>query len=123
MENKRPLMYTIKQLDKVWVKYLKKNSAELGISDTYRQIIMYLSSGLFHGIGEKTASNIVKKLGKNAISLIKEDKNNLSGIRGLSKSKIDLSGFFSFKTFKKAFDIVVLPLPLFPVIAIFIVKT
>jgi len=43
MENYKPLMYTIKQLDKEWLKYLRKNSGEIGISDTYRRIIMYLN--------------------------------------------------------------------------------
>ena len=43
MENSKPLMYTIKQLDKDWLKYLRKNSGELGLSDTYRRIIMFLN--------------------------------------------------------------------------------
>ena len=64
-------------------------SAEVVEPDDKEGIIMYLSSGLFKGIGVKTATNIVEKLGENAISLIKENKNNLRGVRGLSLSKIE----------------------------------
>jgi len=64
-------------------------STEVVEPDDKEGIIMYLSSGLFRGIGVKTATNIVDKLGENAISLIKEDKNNLRGVKGLSLSKIE----------------------------------
>lgn len=43
MDSQKPLMYTIKQLDKEWLKYLRKNSAELGLSESYMQVIMFLS--------------------------------------------------------------------------------
>ncbi len=43
MERKKPLMLTIKHLDKEWLKYLRKISNEIGMPDAYRQIIMYLS--------------------------------------------------------------------------------
>ena len=52
-------------------------------------LIMYLSSGLFKGIGVKTATNIVNKLGLDTIDKIKEDKDNLKGIKGLNKNKIE----------------------------------
>ena len=45
-----------------------------------------------------------------------------SPVKSLSISKNDLSGNFSFSMFKNALVIVVLPLPLLPVIAIFVVK-
>lgn len=43
MNNRKPLMFTIKQLDKEWKKYLRRISQEVGMSDTYRKIIMFLS--------------------------------------------------------------------------------
>ena len=49
-------------------------------------IIMYLSSGMFKGIGEKTAKNLVDVLGENVISIIKEDyKSSLNDIHSLTK--------------------------------------
>ena len=50
-------------------------------------IILYLSSGMFHGIGLKTATNIVEALGEQAIDLIKKDEYVLDNIYGLSKAK------------------------------------
>lgn len=67
----------------------KVDSIEIIEPDDTEGIILYLSSGLFKGIGEKTAKNIVDKLGKDAINLIREDKNNLLGVKGLNKKKID----------------------------------
>lgn len=40
-------------------------------------VLEFLSSSFVKGCGEKTAKKIVEVLGDNAISLIKEDKNNL----------------------------------------------
>jgi len=51
-------------------------------------IVEFLSSSLIRGCGEKTAQRIVNKLGKKAITKIKEDKTNLEGL-GLSSKKID----------------------------------
>ena len=45
----------------------------------------FLSSPFIKGCGEKTAKKIVEVLGENAISLIKEDKNNLFKV-GISES-------------------------------------
>lgn len=50
-------------------------------------IILYLSSGMFHGIGIKTATNIVESLGEKAIEIIKQDEFALSNIYGLSTLK------------------------------------
>ena len=55
-------------------------------------IIMYLSSGMFKGIGEKTAKNLVDVLGENVISIIKEDYKNAVHVKGMNESKaINLS--------------------------------
>lgn len=53
-------------------------------------IIAFLSSDLFHGIGEKQAASIVDVLGKDTLNKILEDKNNLLLVPKLSQKKIDL---------------------------------
>ena len=70
MDNKRPLMYTIKQLDKEWIKYLKRTSGELGISDTFRQIIMYLSKN--PGANQKNIAGFFNMTGAAVSQTIKE---------------------------------------------------
>ena len=70
MENKRPLMYTIKQLDKEWIRYLKRNSGELGISDTFRQIIMFLSRN--PGASQKDVAHFCNMTGAAVSQTIKE---------------------------------------------------
>lgn len=47
---------------------------------TKQGLVMYLSSDLFKGIGEKTAERIVEALGENAISLILSKPSVLEGI-------------------------------------------
>lgn len=55
-------------------------------------IIMYLSSGMFKGIGEKTAKNLVNALGDNVINIIKEDYRNALYVKGMNEKKaINLS--------------------------------
>lgn len=50
-------------------------------------IILFLSSDLFKGIGEKMATKIVEKLGNNAIDRIISEENALDSIKGLTKEK------------------------------------
>lgn len=56
--------------------------------DSKEAVVEFLSSSFVKGCGEKTAEKIVKKLGNNAISLIKEDKNNLLKC-GISRKSVD----------------------------------
>ncbi len=51
--------------------------------------IEFLSSGLFKGIGEKTAEKIVEFLGKDTLTIILENPSNLFLIPGLTKKQID----------------------------------
>lgn len=53
-------------------------------------LIAYLSSDRFYGIGLKLATNIVEKLGLNALSKIIEDKNVLDDVKGLNSTKKDI---------------------------------
>ena len=72
MDNKRSLMYTIKQLDKEWIKYLKRTSGELGISDTFRQIIMYLSKN--PGANQKNIAGFFNMTGAGKVTVSYGDK-------------------------------------------------
>lgn len=50
-------------------------------------VITFLSSGIFPGIGVKTATKIVEKLGENALELILEDYHNLLVISSIKEEK------------------------------------
>ncbi len=51
-------------------------------------IVEFLSSGLFKGIGEKTAEKIVSYLGKDTLSIILENPSDLLLIPGITKKQI-----------------------------------
>ena len=59
------------------------------LANDYDEIIRYLSSSLFKGIGKIQATRIVDTLGENALEMIKEDPLVLSSIQGMTQSKID----------------------------------
>ena len=50
-------------------------------------VIEFLSSGLFTGIGEKTAKNIVDSLGEDTLKLIEEDYSNLLLVPNMKQEK------------------------------------
>ncbi|MCD8028311.1 MAG: ATP-dependent RecD-like DNA helicase [Erysipelotrichaceae bacterium] len=75
---------------KKYGKQFKIESYELILANDESEIIRYLSSSLFKGIGEKQATAIVDALGKDALMLIKEDKHVLDMIRGMNEKKRDL---------------------------------
>ena len=52
-------------------------------------IIEFLTSGLFKGIGEKKAKQIVEILGESTLKIILEEPNNLLLIPGITKKNID----------------------------------
>ena len=53
-------------------------------------IIDFLTSGLFKGIGEKKATNIVNALGKNTLKIIIQEPNNLILIQGITQKDINV---------------------------------
>ncbi len=59
------------------------------LPETEQGIIMYLSSDRFPGVGKKSAKSIVDTLGKNAISVILQDREALSKVDNLKREKAD----------------------------------
>lgn len=68
-------------------KQFQIQSYEIVLANEESEIIRYLSSPLFKGIGEKQASAIVEALGQDALSKIKEDKHVLDHVRGMNETK------------------------------------
>ena len=64
--------------------------SELILPDTKDGVIIFLSSDLFPGIGEKQAEKIVNTLGENAIDRILNEPGVLNLVPKLSKKKIDV---------------------------------
>ncbi len=50
-------------------------------------IVLYLSSGMFKGVGLKTAKRIVEKFGKDTINIIKKEPEKLSLVQGITYLK------------------------------------
>lgn len=71
-------------------KQFQIESYEVVLADDEKEIIRYLSSALFKGVGPKQAALIVDALGKDAISKIKEDKHVLDHVKGMSEVKRDM---------------------------------
>ena len=55
--------------------------------DTAAQYLKYLSSGAIKGIGPKTAAYIVERFGENTFSVIENEPERLTFIKGISKDK------------------------------------
>lgn len=68
---------------------LKLDHYEVVLSTDEDEMIKYLSSPLFKGIGPTQAKYIVDTLGKDALTLIKEDKHHLDNVKGMTAVKRD----------------------------------
>ena len=62
-------------------------SYEVSIPSDTDSLIMYLSSGLFKGIGVKTAKKIVERFGSNTVDVIKDDYESLALVSGMNMKK------------------------------------
>ena len=60
---------------------------EVVLSNDKDEIIKYLSSPLFKGVGKALATHIVDRLGEEALQLIKEDKHCLDLVKGMTELK------------------------------------
>ena len=65
------------------------NSYERVMPEEKDSIVEFLSSGMFKGIGTKTAEKIVEVLGKDALKIILETPENLFLIANITKKQID----------------------------------
>lgn len=75
------------------------------VPDTTDSIIMYLSCGIFKGIGEKIAHKIVDKFGEDTINIIENNPDRLYEVNGLGKKKIQ-SIILEWESHKQIQDIV-----------------
>ena len=62
-------------------------SYEIKEPTTIDSIILYLSSGVFKGIGEKSAKKIVEYFGEDTLDIIRNDYTKLTMVPGISESK------------------------------------
>ena len=85
-----------------------------------KEVISYLSSSIFKGIGKKTAENIVDALGEDAIDLILQDKNQLSKVKGLNRKQRD--ALYEMLLDKQGDDKVLAPLYGFGISPKFVIK-
>ena len=58
-----------------------------GADNALMKLAEYISSGIFPGIGKKTAQNIVEKFGEDSLRIIKEDTMKLVDVKGISAKK------------------------------------
>ena len=67
-------------------------------------IIKYLSSGLFKGVGEVTAENIVSAFGDDSLKIIENDCKRLTSVKGISLKKAEeiSNSFVKFKAMQQA---------------------
>ncbi|MDD3048539.1 MAG: ATP-dependent RecD-like DNA helicase [Bacilli bacterium] len=65
----------------------KVENYEQIMPETKNGMISFLSSGIFPGVGLKTATNIVEKLGDNALDLILDNYKNLLMVSSLTEKK------------------------------------
>lgn len=67
-------------------KQFKVSSYEIILADDRSEIIRYLSSSLFKGVGKKTAERIVDALGEEALTLIKDNPDCLNNIPNVTET-------------------------------------
>ncbi len=75
--------------DKKYGKQFNVVRYEEKIGDNKQEIISYLSSGLFKGIGRKTAERIWEAFGKDSIKIIAENTERLMSVKGISKAQVE----------------------------------
>ena len=62
-------------------------SYEIKVPSDTDSLILYLSSGMFKGIGVKTAKKIVERFGSDTVEVIKNDYQELATVSGMTISK------------------------------------
>ena len=62
-------------------------SYEISVPTDEESLVLYLSSGMFKGIGTKTAKKIVEKFGNETIDIIKNEYERLADVSGMNIKK------------------------------------
>lgn len=94
-------------------KQLKADHWKLAVGNSEAEIVGYLSSGLFKGIGKKTAKEIYKKFGEQSIEVIQKTPDKLQEVSGIgpkataliTKQVKDDEGFIAFSEYLHKFHI------------------
>lgn len=94
-------------------KQLKATSWKLSVGQSEDEIVGYLSSGLFKGIGKKTAKEIYKKFGEQSIEVIQKTPDKLQEVSGIgpkataliTKQVKDDDGFIAFSEYLHKYHI------------------
>lgn len=73
-----------KKNEKFGMQYVVENS-EIEMPTTKNAIVEFLASSFIDGCGEKTAKKIVDKFGEETLEVIKENKNNLLSVEGITE--------------------------------------
>ena len=63
---------------------------EIKVPTDNESLVMYLSSGIFKGIGEKTAKRIVDKFGSETIEILKNEVDLVATVKGMTLKKAEL---------------------------------
>lgn len=78
-----------------WVKNKNRDGYAFQVQSFFEEppsskegIIKYLSSGLYKGIGPKTAENIYKTFGKQSIEVVTKETDRLREVKGIGKSTL-----------------------------------
>ena len=94
-------------------KQLRADHWKLAIGNTEAEIVGYLSSGLFKGIGKKTAKEIYKRFGEQSIEIIQKTPDKLQEVSGIGPKATALitkqvkedDGFIKFSEYLHKFHI------------------
>ena len=84
----------------------KVDKYEIDVPKTTDSIIEFLSSKFIDGCGERTAKKIVEIFGENTLDIIRDNKDNLLQVEGLSEAKIEKI-YNSLMEFNKSSDTII----------------
>lgn len=79
------VIVTGKMEDSKYGKQLKVSDLQIRLPENSASLYLYLSSGLFEGIGEARAKSIIKEFGDDTEKVIEEEPEKLTRIKGITK--------------------------------------
>ena len=66
---------------------MKAETVERRLPQGLKEIFHYLSSGVVKGVGKTTARNLIEEFGEDTLTVIEEDPEQLTRIRGITKRR------------------------------------